>query len=213
MPTIKLYSYWRSSCSWRVRIALALKDLKYEYVAVHLIKNGGEQRTDEYRALNPMKQVPSLIIDQNTITQSMAIVEYLDEKFPGVNLFPDDLDTKTKVRQACEMINSGTQPIQNLSVLQYMDEEKRPEWGKYWIQKGLEALELFLEKTAGKYCIGDEITAADAFLVPQVYNANRFKVDMTKLPIISRIEESLRTHKAFIAAHPSQQPDNPEKAS
>nr|XP_039253606.1 probable maleylacetoacetate isomerase 2 [Styela clava] len=214
MP-VKLYSYWRSSCSWRVRIALALKEVNYEYSPVHLVTNGGEQRTDEYRSLNPMKQVPSLILEGKTVTQSMAIVEFLDEKFPkqGVRLFPEDLTTKTKVREVCEIINSGIQPIQNLSVLQqFDDQEKRMEWGHLFIDRGFVALEAFLKTTAGKYCVGDVLTAADAFLVPQVGNALRFKVDMSKFPIIAKIDEELKTHKAFIAAHPTKQPDCPENS-
>ncbi|ROT67146.1 hypothetical protein C7M84_014790 [Penaeus vannamei] len=202
-----LYSYFRSSCSWRVRIALAHKGVDYEYRAINLLKQ--EQVSDEYKKLNPIGQVPALIVDENTLTQSISILEYLEEAFPQKPLLPKDLFKRAKVREVCEIIGSGIQPLQNLSVLQKIGETKM-EWGHFYIQKGFVALEQVLANSAGKYCVGDEVTIADCCLVPQVYNANRFKVDMAAFPVISRVHDALMSLDAFKAAHPSQQPDCPE---
>lgn len=202
-----LYSYFRSSCSWRVRIALAHKGVDYEYRAINLLKQ--EQVSDEYKKLNPIGQVPVLIVDENTLTQSISILEYLEEAFPQKPLLPKDLFKRAKVREVCEIIGSGIQPLQNLSVLQKIGETKM-EWGHFYIQKGFVALEQVLANSAGKYCVGDEVTIADCCLVPQVYNANRFKVDMAAFPVISRVHDALMSLDAFKAAHPSQQPDCPE---
>lgn len=202
-----LYSYFRSSCSWRVRIALAHKGVDYEYRAINLLKQ--EQVSDEYKKLNPLGQVPALIVDENTLMQSISILEYLEEAFPQKPLLPKDLFKRAKVREVCEIIGSGIQPLQNLSVLQKIGETKM-EWGHFYIQKGFVALEQVLANSAGKYCVGDEVTIADCCLVPQVYNANRFKVDMAAFPVISRVHDALMSLDAFKAAHPSQQPDCPE---
>ncbi|XP_037781729.1 probable maleylacetoacetate isomerase 2 isoform X1 [Penaeus monodon] len=202
-----LYSYFRSSCSWRVRIALAHKGVDYEYRAINLLKQ--EQVSDEYKKLNPIGQVPALIVNENTLTQSISILEYLEEAFPQKPLLPKDLLKRAKVREVCEIIGSGIQPLQNLSVLQKIGETKM-EWGHFYIQKGFVALEQVLANSAGKYCVGDEVTIADCCLVPQVYNANRFKVDMAAFPVISRVHDALMSLDAFKAAHPSQQPDCPE---
>ncbi|GFR76690.1 maleylacetoacetate isomerase [Elysia marginata] len=175
---VVLYSYFRSSASWRVRIALAMKDVKYEYKAVHLIKDGGEQNSEEYKKLNPMGLVPSLEIDGHLLTQSLPIIEYLEEKYAQPALLPNDAYGKAQVRALSEVVNS--------------------------------ALERMLKKTAGTYCYGDTVTMADLCLVPQIYNANRFKVDMTQFPIINRIHEKLVELPAFVAADPARQPDTPE---
>ncbi|XP_047481165.1 probable maleylacetoacetate isomerase 2 isoform X1 [Penaeus chinensis] len=202
-----LYSYFRSSCSWRVRIALAHKGVDYEYRAINLLKQ--EQVSDEYKKLNPLGQVPALIVNENTLTQSISILEYLEEAYPQKPLLPKDLFKRAKVREVCEIIGSGIQPLQNLSVLQKIGETKM-EWGHFYIQKGFVALEQVLAESAGKYCVGDEVTIADCCLIPQVYNANRFKVDMAAFPVISRVHDALMSLDAFKAAHPSQQPDCPE---
>ncbi|XP_064624073.1 probable maleylacetoacetate isomerase 2 [Lineus longissimus] len=203
-----LYSYFRSSCSWRVRIALALKGIEYETKALHLVK--GDQRSDDYKEVNPIGQVPSLVIDGHTLTQSLAILEYLEETRPDVPILPKDPAKRAEARAIAELIGSGIQPIQNLSVLQYVGDEKKMEWAKHWIDRGFQALEKMLAKTAGKYCSGDDLTVADLCLVPQVYNANRFKVDMSKFPVILRVHAELEQLEAFKAAHPSRQPDCPE---
>ena len=205
-----LYSYFRSSCSWRVRSALALKGIEYEYRAVNLLK--AEQKDDEYKDVNPQCLLPALVIDGHTFGQSVAIIEYLDEKYPNPPLLPrDDPIKRADVRRLALMIAADIQPVQNLRVLKYVGDDKKMEFGKWVIHTGFVALEEALKKTAGKYCYGDEITIADICLVPQVFNANRFKVDMSEFPIISRIEEELSKHEAFQKAHPTQQPDCPEE--
>ncbi|CAD5123286.1 DgyrCDS11645 [Dimorphilus gyrociliatus] len=206
-----LYSYFRSSASWRVRIALSLKKIDYDYKPVHLVKDGGFQNTEEYREINPMRQVPSLVIDGHTLTQSIPIIEYLDETVAdGPDLLPKDPVLRAKARALAETINSGIQPIQNLSVLNKIGETK-VEWAKYWIERGFDNLEKMLEKTAGKYSVGDVVTIADLCLVPQIYNAERFKVPTSNYPNIARIGENLEKLPEFQAAHPSQQPDCPEE--
>jgi len=215
-PDLVLYSYWRSSCSWRVRLALNLKGFAYDYKAVHLVKN--TQFSDEYTSnQNPMGRVPTLMVDGTPICESLAICNLLNDLRPDVySLLPSDPIKKAQVLRLVETINTGIQPIQNLAVLRkfmgYFPEtdkknEVKVEWGKHWIDSGFTSLEKMLEKSAGKYCFGDEITMADLFLVPQVYNANRFKVEMSKFPNISRINASLEALPAFVSAHPDQQPD------
>ncbi|GAB1601205.1 maleylacetoacetate isomerase-like [Argonauta hians] len=204
--TTVLYSYWRSSCSWRVRIALALKKIPYEYKAVHLVKDGGKQHSDEYKKMNPMEQVPSLVIDGITLTQSMAIMEYLNDTRPEPPLLPKCPAKKAMVREICECIVSGIQPLQNLSVLQKVGDTKM-EWGHYWIERNFHALETLLKQSAGKYCVGDDITMADLCLVPQVYNSERFKVDLGPFPNINRINKALLELEIFQISHPSNQVD------
>ncbi|XP_033123232.1 maleylacetoacetate isomerase-like isoform X1 [Anneissia japonica] len=166
--------------------------------------------SDEHRELNPSGQVPALLIDGLTLAQSIAIIEYIEETREGTPILPKEPSQRAVVRQVTESITSGIQPIQNLSVLKYVGSEKKMEWGNYHIDLGFQALEKLLTRTAGKYCVGDTVTMADLCLVPQVYNANRFKVDMSKYPIISRIDTSLSELDEFKAAHPSKQPDCPE---
>nr|XP_013796047.1 PREDICTED: maleylacetoacetate isomerase isoform X5 [Apteryx mantelli mantelli] len=161
-----LYSYFRSSCSWRVRIALALKGIAYDQVPVNLLKDGGQQFSAEFKALNPMQQVPALKIDGITLSQS------------------------------------------NLSILQRMG-EKKMEWAQQCITSGFQALEQILQHTAGRYCVGDEVSMADLCLVPQVFNAERYKVDLSPYPTITRINKALLELEAFKASHPSRQPDTP----
>ncbi|XP_036135784.1 maleylacetoacetate isomerase isoform X1 [Molossus molossus] len=151
-----LYSYFRSSCSWRVRIALALKSIDYETVPVNLIKDGGQQFSKEFLALNPMKQVPALKIDGITIGQSLAIIEYLEETRPTPRLLPPDPKKKVLVRMISDLIASGIQPVQNLSVLKQVGQENQLTWAQKAITSGFHALEQILQSTAGKYCVGDE---------------------------------------------------------
>ncbi|XP_077995663.1 maleylacetoacetate isomerase-like isoform X2 [Glandiceps talaboti] len=203
-----LYSYFRSSCSWRVRTALALKGIEYETKGVNLLKS--EQLSDNYSGANPMQQVPTLDIDGHKLTQSLAILEYLEETRPDPPLLPKDPAERAVTRQISETIASGIQPIQNLAVLKYVGDEKKAEWGRYWIDRGFQGLEKMLVNTAGKYCVGDQVTMADLCLVPQIYNANRFKVDMSQFPTISRINDALSQLDAFKTSHPSNQPDCPD---
>lgn len=202
-----LYSYFRSSCSWRVRIVLAHKGIEYDTKPIHLLNQ--EQVSDEYKQLNPMGQVPALVVNDRTLTQSLSIMEYLEEAYPQKPLLPKDLLLRAKVREICEIIGSGIQPLQNLSVLQKVGEGKM-EWGHFYINKGFVALEQVLAKSAGKYSVGDEISFADCCLVPQVFNANRFKVDMAAFPTISRVHDALSSLETFKAAHPTNQPDCPD---
>lgn len=206
-----LFSYFRSSCSWRVRIALALKGIDYNTKPVHLLEGRGQQFSEEYKKLNPSCVVPALIIDGHTLCQSISILEYLDETRPNPPLLPpNDPAKKALVRKIVQTIASDIQPVQNLRILKYVGDDKKAEWGHYWIDRGFEGLEEILRKTAGKYCVGDEITMADICLVPQVYNANRFKVDMKKFPLISEINENLQELEPFKVSHPFRQPDCPD---
>lgn len=210
-----LYSYYRSSASYRVRIGLNLKGVEYKTKTVHLLENGGMQHADEYRKLNPMRQVPSFVHNGLTLTQSLAILQYIDDVFPGTRLFPADPSKKAKCLQLCEVINSGIQPLHNLSVLQrlvndygFTDAQKR-EWTTGWIMKGLSSLESLLEVTAGSFCLGGEVSAADALLIPQVFSGKRFGADSDKFPNISRVYDRCMQMDAFQKAAPNNQPDFP----
>uniref|UniRef100_A0A8C2IFY1 Maleylacetoacetate isomerase n=1 Tax=Cyprinus carpio TaxID=7962 RepID=A0A8C2IFY1_CYPCA len=204
-----LYGYFRSSCSWRVRIAFALKGIEYEQKPVNLIKDGGQQLTDQFKAINPMQQVPAVTIDGITLSQSLAIIQYIEETRPEPRLLPADPKQRGQVRIICDIIASGIQPLQNLYVLQKIGAEK-VQWAQHFINRGFEALEPILKQTAGKYCVGDEISMADICLVPQVYNAERFKVDMSQFPTIRRLNQTLTEIDAFKVSHPSCQPDTPD---
>ncbi|XP_066463736.1 maleylacetoacetate isomerase isoform X1 [Eleutherodactylus coqui] len=204
-----LFSYFRSSCSWRVRIALALKGIQFDQCPINLIQDGGQQLTDEFKRVNPMQQVPALRIDGVTISQSLAIIEYLEETRPLPPLLPKDPIKRAQCRMLSDHITSGIQPLQNLFVLQKVGDGKL-EWAQYFIMKGFQALEMSLQETSGKYCVGDEVTMADLCLVPQVANADRYKVSMTPYPTISRINEALLQLEAFQVSHPSVQPDTPQ---
>ena len=216
MSDLVLYSYWRSSCSFRVRIALNLKGLPYEYRGVHLVRDGGEQNKQIYRDINPLAQVPSLVHEGRVLTQSMAIAEYLDDIHPEPALFPADPFDAARVRAACEVINAGIQPLQNLRLLQELarryqvDDEMKADWSRFWMARGLAALEVQLAKTAGDFSFGDTATAADSFLVPQLYNARRFALDLAPYPTVTRVEAHCLTQGAFVAAAPERQPDAPE---
>lgn len=205
-----LYSYFRSSCSWRVRIALALKKIDYEYRAVNLVKDGGEQHSKEFMKLNPRHEVPVFVDGGHVLAHSVPIIEYLDETRPRPPLLPSDPVQRAKVRGIVDTIVSGIQPLQNLNVLVRVGEGKQ-EWAKHWIERGFSSLEEELRSISGTCCFGDTITIADLCLVPQVFNAVRFGVDMTKYPIISRIHEFLSSLQEFQSTHPSKQPDCPEE--
>lgn len=209
-----LYSYYRSSTSYRVRIALHLKGLSFDYQPIHLVRDGGHQHASEYKDLNPMGEVPTLVHKGKPIAQSMAIIEYLDSVFPEMPLFPKDPYTCARVRQFCENINAGIHPITNLKVLQYLDSrllinpEQKKEWLQHWIKKGLEACETLIKNTSGQYSFADEITAADTFLVPQVFSAQRFGItDFSEYPSVERVNKNCLKLPAFHAAHPSHQID------
>jgi maleylacetoacetate isomerase len=214
--SIKLYGYWRSSATYRLRIVLNLKDIKYEYIPVHLVKNGGEQHQQNYQSLNPTELVPTLIDDDYdlVLNQSMAIIEYLDEKYPTINrLLPVDSADKVRVRALSQDIACDVQPITNLRIVQYLKNElslpdvEQQRWLVHWIEKGLRSVEKRLRYTAGQYCFANDITMADVFLVPQVYNALRYSIDLNAFPLIKRTYLNCNKLSAFDAAKPENQID------
>ncbi|MES2802687.1 MAG: maleylacetoacetate isomerase [Bdellovibrionota bacterium] len=216
MDKLVLYNYFRSSTSYRVRLALEVKKLSYEYKPVHLLNNGGEQHTAEYHALNPMGGVPTLVHGTNVIGQSIAIVEYLDDAFPqSYQLFAKDPYKKALIKQFCENINADTHAYGNLRTLQYLEknfsanDEQKNTWTHTFTITGLTACEKMLEKHSGQFCFGDEITAADVFLVPQIFTANRFKVPLENFPLITKIVNHCNSLEAFKKAHPFCQIDTP----
>jgi maleylacetoacetate isomerase len=215
-----LYSYWRSSAAFRVRIALNLKALHYETRAIHLLREGGEQHSPAYAALNPQELVPTLLDGERVLTQSMAILEYLDETRPQPSLLPADAAGRARVRALAQVVACDIHPIGNLRVLQWIDsqfhadDEQKSVWMRHWVSTGLHALETMLasSKDTGRYCHGDTPGLADACLVPQVYNARRWKVPLGDYPTILRIDATCATLDAFHNAMPEQQPDAQVKA-
>lgn len=215
-----LYSYWRSSAAYRVRIALNLKGLSYETRPVHLVRDGGEQHAPEYRALNPMETVPCLLDGERVITQSLAIMEYLDEMYPAEEaaLMPMDVRGRAQVRALAMAVACDIHPLGNLRVLQHLEaefgasEEQRAAWSRHWIGAGFKAMEAMLGDSAatGRYCHGEQPGMADACLVPQVYNAQRWKLPMDDYPTISRIHAACIELDAFRRAAPEAQPDAPK---
>jgi maleylacetoacetate isomerase len=212
---MKLYTYFRSSAAYRVRIALNLKGLPYEAVPVHLVRHGGEQLTETYRAINPSALVPSLQDEDATITQSMAILEYLEETHPAVPLQPSTALARARVRELAQMVACDIHPVNNLRILRYLvrtlgvSDEAKNDWYRHWVNEGFAALEghLARDPAPGRFCHGDTPTIADCFLVPQVYNASRFDIDMAPYPRIAAIDAACAQLPAFQAAHPAQQPD------
>ena len=211
---MKLIGYFRSSAAFRVRIALELKGLKVEHAFRHLRK--GEQHAPDYVAINPQKLVPALVLDSGEIlTQSMAILEYLEETHPEPPLLPKDPIGRARVRSLALIPTADIHPIQNLRVMAYLrekyeqSEEGTFEWSRHWIETGFDAYEASIakDKRTGAYSHGDLPTMADLCLVPQVFNAGRFKVDMKRYPTIQRIFDTCMKHPAFAAAQPSRQPD------
>ncbi|SDG76264.1 maleylacetoacetate isomerase [Paraburkholderia phenazinium] len=212
---MKLYSYFRSSASYRVRIALNLKNLPYDYAPVHMLRDGGEQLKPEYRKLNPDAVVPTFIDGDNVLQQSLAIIEYLEETHPEPPLLPKTPADRAYVRSVALQIACEIHPLNNLRVLKYLkhtvgaDEETKNAWYRHWVEAGFATLEEHLagDPRTGKLCFGDTPTLADACLVPQVFNAQRFKIDVTRFPTIQRIYDHASQLDAFARAAPGVQPD------
>jgi len=210
---MKLHNYFRSSAAYRVRIALALKGLAYEYVPVHLPR--GEQRLPGYTALNPQGLVPALITEGVTITQSLAIIEYLDERHPAPPLLPATAQARARVRAIALAIACDIHPLNNLRVLQYLTkvlavgDDAKNAWYRHWVQIGLAALEtqLCADPATGQFCHGDAPSLADVCLVPQIANARRYDVPLDAYPTLLRIDAHCRAQPAFATAAPDRQPD------
>jgi maleylpyruvate isomerase len=206
-PTLTLYHYWRSSCSWRVRWALDLKGLSYESVPVNILT--GEHLTESYRKKNPSGLLPSLELDGKFFGESLAILEWLEERWPNPALLPKDPLDRMVVRQLALTIVAGTQPLQNPSLIKYFepDEAHRPKHMRHWIHKGLENYEALLTKTpAGTFSFGDTLTIADLCLVPQVYNALRFQVDLASMPRVKKVYDHCLTLPSCDRSAPYRQP-------
>jgi len=212
---MKLYSYFRSSAAYRVRIALNLKGLDHEIVPIHLVRNGGENNRPEYLAKNPLALVPTLEVNEGSLIQSLAIMEYLEEIHPAPPLLPEAPADRARVRAIAQTIASEIHPLNNLRVLHYLvqqmgaDETAKLAWYRHWIHDGLSGVEKLLadNPAAGKFCHGDSPTFADCCLVPQVYNARRFDCPLEAFPVIRNIVEYCESLPAFTGAAPENQPD------
>jgi len=211
---LALYSYFRSSAAFRVRIALHLKGLSVDMRFVHLLKDGGQQHADAYRAINPQAIVPTLIVGEHRLGQSLAIIEYLDETVPEPRLLPSDPLARARVRQMALLVACDIHPLNNLRVLRQLKqmgiaEDARQDWQKHWMAEGFTALETMLadNPVRGQFCHGDQPTLADICLVPQLTNARRVSLDLGSFPTLLRIEEAAYRLSAFVAARPENQPD------
>lgn len=212
---MKFHGYFRSSSSYRLRIAFNLKGLDYQFVPVHLVRDGGQQKTEAYKALNPQGLVPTLEVGETVLTQSPAILEWLDETYPEPALLPSDPTEKAHVRAFAQVIGCELHPLQNLRVLSYLrenydqDQSGIEAWCQRWIGDGLAACEALLERhnNGAAYCFGETPGLADIYLIPQVFSASRFKVDLSGLPNVTRIAAHCENLSAFADAHPTKQPD------
>lgn len=205
-----LYGYWRSSSSWRVRIALHYKGLDFENVPVHLVREGGEQLQSEHLARNPMGQVPVLEVDGVYLGQSMAILEYLEEQHPEPALLPKAPLQRAEARRIAEVINSGVQPMQNLSLVKRLHADfgaDKVAWMRSVIQDGMDRLEQSVAGTPGPFLVGDAPSYAEVCLIPQLFNARRWGCDVSAWPTLLRAEMAVQQHPAFLAAQPDRQPD------
>ncbi len=211
---IRLYNYFRSSASYRVRIALGLKELRYEYVPVHIVKK--EHLAAEHHGRNPMEQVPAIELEvdgkRRVVAQSMAILELLEEIFPTHPLLPKDHYLRARARELAELVNAGIQPHQNMGPMARIDALAKGAGRAHAIhynESGLRALEERVKETAGEYCVGDHPTFADCCLVPQLFSARRFEIDVAHhFPTLTRIDAALAKLPGVFAAHPDRQPDS-----
>jgi len=212
---LKLYTYFRSSAAYRVRCALNLKGMNWEAVPVHLVRDGGEQNQPAYRARSPLGTVPALETEAGVITQSLAIIEYLEETQPQPPLLPASAEGRARVRAIAQTIACDIHPVNNLRVLQYLGryfgatQEQKDAWYQHWVNEGLAAVEKLLagHPATGTFCHGEMPTMADCCLVPQVFNARRFNCPLDALPTIRRIVDACEQLPAFQNAAPARQPD------
>lgn len=215
---LQLYNYFRSSASFRVRLALYFKELDFEYIPVHLLKNQGEQHSEKYKSLNSLSQVPTLVHHtaqgQKSLSQSVAIIEYLEEVFPQKPLLPKDSFLRGKIREFAEGINSLAQPMGNLGTLQHLenkyqfDAQMKSDWILYWNHKALNHLEGLCKQFHGKFCFQDQFSVAECFLLPQLFTARRFKVDVTPFPRLLEVEKNCLELPFVKKAHPENQIDS-----
>ena len=214
---LRLYSYWRSSAAYRVRIALNLKNLHYETVPVHLLRDGGEQHGARFSKINPQQMVPALKHGHRVMQQSMAIIEYLDETWPDPPLLPAVARDRARARALADVIACDIHPLNNLRVLQYFEHTwsvpmpEREGWIRHWMREGFTVVEGMLAEhpSTGTFCDGELPGLADCCLIPQVYSTKRHQVDMAAYPTIQRIYDACMALPAFEAARPENQPDAP----
>ncbi|HEX7047543.1 MAG TPA: maleylacetoacetate isomerase [Gammaproteobacteria bacterium] len=212
---MELYTYFRSSAAYRVRIALNIKQLEAEHRFVHLVRDGGEQHHHGFHKLNPQERVPVFVDGGKPIAQSMAIIEYLEEIHPNPPLLPGDTADRAWVRSLANLVACDIHPLNNLAVIQYLqrefdiDDAAKTKWFHHWMNEGFKALEAILAKDprVKTYCYGNKVSMADLFVVPQVYNAKRFDLDMSAYPTISRINEACLQLDVFKRAAPENQRD------
>ncbi len=207
---MKLYGYWRSSSAWRVRTALAFKGLEVEHVPVHLVKGGGQQFSSEFVAKNPMAEVPVLELDDGQLlTQSVAILEYLEEAHPSPALLPREPLLRARVRTLVQIVNSGIQPLQNRVVMSELERGGivADDWARHFIKRGLTAFEQQVARSGGAFSVGDAPSFADIYLVPQLFNARRFSMPLEEFPTLLRIEQRCYELPAFQKARPENQVD------
>jgi maleylacetoacetate isomerase/maleylpyruvate isomerase len=210
---MKLFGYWRSTAAYRVRIALHLKQVKFENKSVHLIKDGGEQNSVDYQHINPNHLVPTLVDGDFTLNQSLAIIDYLEQTYGGYSLCLSDIKNNAKMKALALDITCEIHPLNNLRVQQYLTNsldispKAKAQWLDYWMTIGFKAIETQLKSSAGKFCFADQVTVADICLVAQVYNAKRFHVNLNNYPLINKIVNNCNVLPAFIKALPENQPD------
>ncbi|RMT84475.1 Maleylacetoacetate isomerase [Pseudomonas viridiflava] len=214
MTSVDLFTYYRSTSSYRVRIALALKGIEPAAIPVNLLRDGGEQLKPEFRMVNPQGRVPTLRLDSGeVITQSPAIIEYLEERYPTPPLLARDLTLRARQRAVAALIGCDIHPLHNVAVLNRLrslghEEQVVSSWIDHWISEGLKAVEQLIDDD--RFCFGDTPSVADVYLLPQLYAAHRFNVDLDACPRIRQVEQQALQHPAFLQAHPDAQSDKPE---